>query len=535
MKGHDMSSATGSRGFLDLPMIAKLGALVGAVALVAAGLTGLATMQMRSLSHAQTAMYDETNVPQEKLFELSAAFGGLRARASGLPSTPEQSLPDAVSTLKSRIDDVTAARDAFVEHATSKADADQLVALTDLYIANVTTEIAEVEAGEVQAGAALTTGDMADEANAINDLMTAQGQAFSETAATYNTRSSALATTSTWILWLVLGGALLLVGYVSLLVVRSMSGAINEMNASLEALGRGDLTRAPQVRQRDEIGRMADDLMRAQTSLRTTLTSVVEAAHKLSGSTRTLGSAGAQVAAGSEETSAQAGVVAAAAEQVSRNVETVAAGAEQMGSSITEIAGNASNAAKVAAEAQQVAETTNEQVSRLGVSSQEIGAVVKTITSIAEQTNLLALNATIEAARAGEAGKGFAVVAGEVKELAQETAKATEDIARRIEAIQNDTGGAVAAIGEISSIVEQINDYSATIAAAVEEQTVTTSEMSRNVAEAASGSSQIATNITGVADAAAGSTKAAQGVSSEVETLTRLADDLTRQVSTFTV
>ena len=114
------------------------------------------------------------------------------------------------------------------------------------------------------------------------------------------------------------------------------------------------------------------------------------------------------------------------------------------------------------------------------------------ITSIAEQTNLLALNATIEAARAGEAGKGFAVVATEVKDLAQETARATEDISRRVEAIQADTSGAVAAIEEITSVIARISDFQTTIASAVEEQTATTAEMSRSVTEAATGTGEIA-------------------------------------------
>ena len=184
------------------------------------------------------------------------------------------------------------------------------------------------------------------------------------------------------------------------------------------------------------------------------------------------------MAATPRKTSAQANVASAAAEQVSEMWRTVSTGTEEMGASIREIAKNANEAAGWRLRLSRSPRRPIATVAKLGESSAEIGNVIKVITSIAQQTNLLALNATIEAARAGEAGKGFAVVANEVKELAKQTAKATEDISRKIEAIQSDTKGAVDAIAQIGKIINQINDIQNTIASAVEEQTATTGEIS---------------------------------------------------------
>ncbi len=263
------------------------------------------------------------------------------------------------------------------------------------------------------------------------------------------------------------------------------------------------------------------------------LQQVNESSSALASAATELTATSQQMASNAEETAAQANSAAAAAEQVSSNVGTVSAGAEQMGASIKEIAKNAAEAARVATSAVKVAERTNATVAKLGESSAEIGNVVKVITSIAQQTNLLALNATIEAARAGEAGKGFAVVANEVKELAKQTAKATEDIGRKIEAIQGDTAGAVQAIGQIGGIIAQINDIQNTIASAVEEQTATTGEINRNIGQAARGSGEIARNVAGVAEAARSTTQGAGDANRAADELSRLAVELQKLVAQF--
>jgi methyl-accepting chemotaxis protein len=319
------------------------------------------------------------------------------------------------------------------------------------------------------------------------------------------------------------------------LAAQELKQKVDSMLTVVAAAATGDLTHEISVRGSDAIGQMGEGLGKFFADLRQSIGSIGENAVNLASASEELTSVSQQMSANAEETSTQTQVVSAATAKVSQNLQTVATGAEEMGASIKEIAKNATEAAKVATSAVKVAETANTTVSKLGDSSTEIGQVIKVITSIAQQTNLLALNATIEAARAGEAGKGFAVVANEVKELAKETAKATEDISRKIEAIQTDTKAAVDAIGTISGVINQINGISNTIATAVEEQNATTNEMSRNVSEAARGSGEITSNIAGVAQAAESTSRGAGDTQKAAQQLVETSAQLRRLVEKFKI
>ena len=253
----------------------------------------------------------------------------------------------------------------------------------------------------------------------------------------------------------------------------------------------------------------------------------------LASASEELSSVSEHMSSAAEETTAQARVVSEAADHVSENTRNVSSGLDTFSISVREVATSAGDAAVVANRAVEMAKTADLSINQLGLSSQKIGEVVSVITAIAEQTNLLALNATIEAARAGEAGKGFAVVAGEVKELAKETAAATNNIRDSIEQIREDTKMAVEAIGDITNIIDSICQQENTIASAVEEQTSTTFEISRNLAESAAGTAQIAQNMTQVAQAAQSTAEGASNTQAAALDLSRMASNLQRLVEEY--
>lgn len=240
-----------------------------------------------------------------------------------------------------------------------------------------------------------------------------------------------------------------------------------------------------------------------------------------------------QMAGSSEETSSQANAVAAASEQATANVQMVASATEEMSASVSEINSQVTRASEVSRKAAVSVGSTSEQMRSLAATAERIGEVVSMISDIAAQTNLLALNATIESARAGEVGKGFAVVAGEVKQLAAQTAGATDGISKLIDEIQGKTRTAVDSIGEIGTVIQELEEMSSAIAAAMEEQGATTVEVARNVAEAAAGTQSVSASIVSVTQASQETSAASVQMQASAESLSTQSSRLRGEVARF--
>jgi len=346
------------------------------------------------------------------------------------------------------------------------------------------------------------------------------------------------------------------------LIVSGVSTPIRAMTAAMSRLAQHDLTtEIVGIERKDEVGQMAGAVQVFKTSMietdrlkaeqeeaqrlaaaRSTLVDQLTRAFdtKVQGVVQTVASQATQMQASAqsmsataEESTKQAGAVAAASEESAANVQTVASAAEELSSSIAEIGRQVSHSSQIAATAVTEAAKANDMVQGLLSASQKIGEIVALINEIADQTNLLALNATIEAARAGEAGKGFAVVAAEVKNLATQTSRATEEIGAQITSVQGATQNAVNAIASIGKTIGEIDQISAAIAAAVEQQGAATQEIARNVEEAAKGTQEVSSNIGGVTEAANSTGAVANQVLASARSLTEQSGELRNLVQTF--
>jgi len=327
--------------------------------------------------------------------------------------------------------------------------------------------------------------------------------------------------------------AILVGGLFARVIAVQIARRLTRSVGALEAVAQGDLTPELEVDSADELGRMNAALNQAIASMREAMQLIAQSSQTVAASSEELTALSGEMGNAAETTATQSGTVAGASHQVTETVQTVAAAVEEMGASIREIARHTTTAQRIASEAARSVESTNNAVAKLGTSSAEIGNVLKVITTIAGQTNLLALNATIEAARAGEYGKGFAVVANEVKELAKMTSNATGTIAERVAAIQVDSADAVAAIGSIHQVIEQLNSISTTIASAVEEQAATTSQIGLSVTEVAGRNGEISTSVASVAQGARNTTVAIAEVGKATQDLARMASELDRLVGRF--
>lgn len=312
------------------------------------------------------------------------------------------------------------------------------------------------------------------------------------------------------------------------LVSRRLGGVV----AVLEAMAAGDTSRRLPIDHPDEIGRLSKSVNTTVDNMQSLLGKLAVKAQETSGAADALNQTSQQLSSAAQTSAIQANSANEAAQRVSTSVTTVATAAEEMTASISEISKNAVDATRIAGEAAELTRQTTATIEALGKSSERIGEVLGIITNITEQTKLLALNATIEAARAGELGKGFAVVASEVRALANQTEQAAKEVSPTVTGIRRDAVASVEAITRTREVIERINNIQGALAAAVEEQTATTAEITRNANEAARGASEIAVAIASVSQAATDVNRLATSTNDSSQALNRLAQDLTSVAKT---
>ncbi|GAA3295786.1 methyl-accepting chemotaxis protein [Dactylosporangium vinaceum] len=526
------------RWLADMPMARKLMLLVLVGCLVGAAVLGVGVYSLKQVNDQAAELYRLNLVPAAHLASLDRAALRVRNDVANLALSngpvASKSFTDDIAAADQQVDAEVAAYRATIRDVKQRQLLNRFAIWWGAF-RNIRDHrlIPLIQAGsnadfqQAYLGDGETVGGNA--MNALSDLMayeqTSGKDGAAEAAGAYRTARIAM------VIALVVGLllAMVLSRYLTGLIVRP----IRRVHAVLNAVAAGDLTAEADVAQRDEVGEMARALGAATASTREAVKSLGDNSATLAAAAEELTAISRQIDTSAKSANTKAGDVARAAGTVSEHVAAVAGSTSELGDAIDEISRNTQRAATVTASAVAIAATTNDTIGKLGASSTEIGEVVKVITAIAGQTNLLALNATIEAARAGEFGKGFAVVAQEVKDLARETAQATDDIGKRVQAIQVDTEDAVGAMGQIGEVIAQMSEYQNAIAAAVEEQAVTARSMGESVGAAASGSTEIAGTIAGVADATELTNQGVTSTGKAVDQLASMASEMRVLVSRF--
>jgi len=538
--------------------------VLGGTALLLAGLSALSLWGIRTGSRLAEDSVDR--LTNSRLAETIAGKSSAIAQNIGKMIMAKATNTDIVNTIVDLRNRRNAALEDFKARAKSPASLKQSTEIADL--------VKAAEASNDNIMTLIAFGQYADAVKEFSVYSAASGALDVKTTAVSEEQGRLAAesekkrkSTAVVILSVVLAGSLLAFAaaiFGGILLTRSVGRPLAAAVAHMDQIAGGDLSKDAETEfqsRGDEIGTLARAMQKMTVALRTMIEDIAGGIHTLSSSSAEMMASSTQMSSGSRHASDKAHSVSAAAEEMSSNISSVAEGmeqttrnlshvasaTEQMTSTIGEIAQNSEKARRITDEASRQAARIIEQINQLGGAAREIGKVTETITAISSQTNLLALNATIEAARAGAAGKGFAVVATEIKTLAQQTATATEDIRGRIAGVQSATAGGIEEIGKISRVIQEVSAIVDSIAAAIEEQSISTKAIARNIAEATAGvtdastrvsetslvSKEIAKDIVDVDEAARQMASGSDHVRSSAGELTTFADGLRATVGRF--
>ncbi|MDR1726788.1 MAG: methyl-accepting chemotaxis protein [Acidobacteriota bacterium] len=525
------------------------------IAVVAVSIGTYMILSMTEMNDRDTMLFEKGADPLGRLIDIVQNVQAMRMDVYKLVAPENQStgkrqeLVNEVEALAATVKKDVAWQLEYVATDEGKKLAEDYSANVDQYAKMVKAFAEEIEQGGPQK-IPQDMKDIAEKLMATSDRFVDIKQEYAKQTSADNDNAAERVKIASTIAMAVMCGFAVFCG---IFMTLSLTRPINALVELLKKASNGDMTARSGLVRGDEIGVVAHDSDEFFSNLQGILKNLHMNSDTLAGASEELSAVSRQLASASEQTVNQATTVASATEEISININTMASAAEQasvnsnevasaaeemstnmdtisaaveeMSMSISQIAANASEAQKIATEATQKANDATEVMGKLGAAAKEIGQVTDVIKKIADKTNLLALNATIEAASAGEAGKGFAVVAGEIKELANQSAQSADDIARRIEGIQVETGSAVNVIGAVSEIIQKINTSVEIISGHVSEQTKASNEIASNVAQASTGAKTVAASIGEVAkgsaagsqtagEAAKGATNIASNISS---------------------